>query len=111
MENKFSHLKDVNFHLSDADNVSILPRADIPESHICYDFRQGSKNEPITLLTLLGWVLMGGIESKTTQINSNRISVDNKNRENSNENFWEIDSFGTAKDANPSLLPRNEKRP
>ena len=54
---------------------------------------------------------MGGIESKTTQINSNRISVDNKNRENSIENFWEIDSFGTAKDANPSLLPRNEKRP
>ena len=78
LKNKFSHLKDVDFHLSDAENISILREADIPELHICYDVRQGSKNQPIALLILLGWVLMGGIESKTTQINSNRIFMNNK---------------------------------
>ena len=64
LKNRFSHLKDVDFHLSDAGNVFILIGAYIPELHICYDVRQGSKNQPIALLTLLGWVLMGGIESK-----------------------------------------------
>ena len=82
LKSKFSHLKDVDFHLSDA-HVSILIGADIPELHICYDVRHGSENQPIALLTLLGWVLMGGIESKATQINSNRISVNNKNLNNS----------------------------
>ena len=53
---------------------------------------------------------MSGIESKATPINSNRISVNNKNLEKSIENFWKIDSYGTTKDANPSLLPRNEKK-
>ena len=105
LKNKFSHLKDVDFHLSDAENVSILRGADILELHICYDVRQGSKNQPIALLTLLGWVLMGGIKSKATQINSNRISMNNENLENSIENFWKTDSYDTTKDGNPSLLP------
>ena len=84
--------------MSDAGNVSILIGTDIPELHICYDVRQGSRNQPIALLTLLGWVLMGDIDSKATQITSNRISVNNKNLENSIENFWKIDSYGTTKD-------------
>ena len=41
LKNKFSHPKDVDFHLSDAENVSILRGADILELHICYDVRQG----------------------------------------------------------------------
>ena len=51
----------------------------------------------------------GRIESKTTQVNSNRISVNSKHLENRTENFWKIDSYGITKDANPSLLTRNEK--
>ena len=47
LRNKFSHLKDVDLHLSDADNVSILIGADIRELHICYNVRQGEKNQPI----------------------------------------------------------------
>ena len=54
---------------------------------------------------------MGGIESKTAQIDLNRISVNNKNLENCIENFSKIDSYGTTKDANRSFLPRNEKKP
>ena len=109
--NKLSHLKDVDFHLSGADNVLILIGADIPQLHICYDVRQGSKNKPIALLTLLRWILMSGIESKTTEINSNRISVNNKNLKHSIENFLKIDSYAITEDDNPSLLSRNEKRP
>ena len=48
---------------------------------------------------------MGGIKSKATQINSNRISMNNENLENSIENFWKTDSYDTTKDGNPSLLP------
>ena len=40
LRNKFSHLKDVDFHLSNADNVSILIGADILVLHIYYDVRQ-----------------------------------------------------------------------
>ena len=53
---------------------------------------------------------MDGIKSKTTQINSNRISVNDKILENSIEYFWKIDSYSTTKDINPSLLPRNLKK-
>ena len=49
------------------------------------------------------------MESKTTQVNSNRISANSKHLENRTENFWKIDSYGITKDANPSLLTRNEK--
>ena len=45
--------------------IFILIGADIPELHICYHVRQGQKNQPVALLTLLGRVLMDGIESKT----------------------------------------------
>ena len=92
MNNKFSHLKDVDFHLSDADNILILIGREIPELHIFKDLKQRSKNQPITLLILLGWVLVGGIESKSSQINSNQISVNNRNLENPIEIFWKIDS-------------------
>ena len=51
---------------------------------------------------------MGSIDSKATQVNSNRISVNNKNLENSIENFWKIDSYRTTKFANTSLQPLNE---
>ena len=51
---------------------------------------------------------MGGIDSKAPQINSNRISVNNKNLENSIESFWKIDFYGTSKDSNTSLLPQSE---
>ena len=40
-KNNFAHLKDVDFHLLDADNVAILIGADIPKLHICYDVKQG----------------------------------------------------------------------
>ena len=53
---------------------------------------------------------MGGIESKTTQINSDRTSVNDKNLKNSIENFQKIDFCGITKDDNPNLLPQNEKR-
>ena len=44
LENKFSHLKDIDFHFSDAGNVSILIGAGIPELHIYYNVRKRSKN-------------------------------------------------------------------
>ena len=48
--------------------------ADIPELHISCDVRQ----ESIALSLSLGWVLMARLESKTTQINSMCIPVNNK---------------------------------
>ena len=54
---------------------------------------------------------MGGVESKTTQVNLNRISINNKDLENPIENVWKIESYGNTNDANPTLLQRNEKKP
>ena len=73
LKNRFSHLKDVDFHLSDAGNVFILIGAYIPELHICYDVRQGSKNQPIALLTLLGWYFNGRyrIKNYSNKLKSN----------------------------------------
>ena len=85
--------------------------ADIPELHICYDVRKSFKKSTNRAINITVLVLMSGIESKTIQINSNRLSGNNKNLENSIENLWKIDSYDTAKDANPSLLPRNQKKP
>ena len=48
--------------------------ADIPELHISCDVRQ----ESIALSLSLGWVLMARLESKTTQINSMCIPVNNE---------------------------------
>ena len=53
---------------------------------------------------------MGGKASKNTRVNSNRIALSNKNLDGSLEKFWKIDSFGTLKNDNPALLPRNEQK-
>ena len=58
----------------------------------------------------MGWVLKGSIESETNQINSNGISGNNQNLENSIENFWKIDSYSPTKYAYPSLPPQNKKK-
>ena len=49
---------------------------------------------------------MRGIESKTTQVNSGRTSVNDKNRLRQTENRL----LRITKDDNPNLLPQNEKR-
>lgn len=62
-----------------------------------------------TLLPSLCWFLIGGIESKTTELNSNQISINNQNLENCIKNVRKINSHSTTKDVNPSLLPQNKK--
>ena len=45
LKNKFSHLKNIDFYLSDEVNVSIFIGKNIPKLNICYDVIQGSKNQ------------------------------------------------------------------
>ena len=76
IQRKWSHLKDVPIDIIDKD-VSILIGADLPHLHICHDVNSGNQNEPIAILTKLGWVLLGGNNSKAeislTHITSDKI--------------------------------------
>ena len=109
LKQKFPHLKDVEFHFSNEQDISILIGADIPQLHICYELRHGSKNEPIPLLKSLGWVLMGGTQSKGNQINSNRISINVNYLENGKENLWKKYSYDTSKENKICLETQHRK--
>ena len=50
------YLNDVEFCLLNKNSVLIL--LDHPELHVCYDVRQGQKNQPIAIRTHFGWVHM-----------------------------------------------------
>ena len=82
--------------------------ADLPHIHICHDVICGNQNEPIAMLTKLGWVLLGGNNNKT-EISVNHITSD-RNLENSVARFWDIECYGTANKRDPKVLPKSDKR-
>ena len=64
IQRKWSHLRDVPIDVSDT-VISILKGADLLHLPICHDVISGNQNEPIAMLTKLGWVLLGGNNNKT----------------------------------------------
>ena len=67
IKDKWPHLKDLNLDFSNTRDISILIGADMPTLHIDQEIRKGKPNEPITIKTILGWVLMGGKSEKISQ--------------------------------------------
>ena len=70
MKNDFAHLKDIKLEQLHDKNISILIGADEPDLHLYTENRIGNTNEPVALLTTLGWVLMGG-KSNNSKISTN----------------------------------------
>ena len=69
---------------------------DMPELHLHRDRRTGNKDQPVGLLTTLGWVLMGG-KSKTNLSDSNAslnfLNRDAKMLSKSIKRFWQMKSY------------------
>ena len=91
IQRKWSYLKDVPTDVIDKD-ISILIGADLPYLHICHDVISGNQNEPIAVLTKLGWVLFGGNNNKT-EISLNHFTSDH-NLKNLVERFRDIECLG-----------------
>ena len=108
IQRNWSHLKDVPIDVIDKD-ISILTAADFPHLHICHDVISVNQNEPIVILTKLGWwVLLGGNNNKT-EISLNHITSA-CNLENLVERFWDIECYGTVNKRDPKVLPKGDKR-
>ena len=67
-----------------------------------------TKNEPMAMLTKLGWVLLGGNNNKT-EISLNHITSDCI-LENLVERFWNIECYETVNKMDPKVLLKGDKR-
>ena len=108
--NDHTHLKDVNLDFSNTTDTSILIDTDMTTLHIGQEIRKGKSNEPIAIKTIFGWVLMRGKSEKYHKcVTSNIMNLQNlDNLSQSVERFWELQTFGTRRKADLTLLPKNE---
>ena len=104
-QQRWSHLRDVPIDIINKD-ISILIGADLPHLHICHSVISGGQNEPIAMLTKLGWVLLGGNGDKS-KVSLNHIRSD-KNLKHLIERFWNIESYRTVNKGDPKLLPKSD---
>ena len=70
MTNDFPHLRAIDLERTSDKGTSILIGADMPELHLHRDTSIGDKDQPVGLLTTLGWMIVGG-KSKTNLSDSN----------------------------------------
>ena len=84
----------------------------MPTLHIGQEIRKGKPNEPIAIKTILGWVLMGGkLENYHDYVTSNKLNLQSLDTVlESEERFWELETFGTCPKADLTLLPKNEQK-
>ena len=80
----------------------------MPHLHICQDIRSGKSNEPIAVLTKLGWVVYGG-KSYLPKVMNNRISCEEVSLLNTVERFWEIETYGTKENDSSLLLMQDQR--
>lgn len=64
IQQKWFCLRDVPIDVTDKD-VFILIGVDLPHLYICHDVISRNQNEPVAMLTKLGWILLGKNSNKT----------------------------------------------
>ena len=100
MTKDFSHLRDIDLERTSDKGISILIGADMPELHLHRDTRIGDRDQPVGLLTTVGWVFMGG-KSKTNLSDSNAsfnfLNRDPEMLNKSIEHFRQTESYGVKK--------------
>ena len=106
---QFEHLKDTHFDTISTD-ISMLIGVDMPELHLPNEIRTGSKNEPIGIKLVLGWILPRGNNKKKYSLDSNRTCICESNINGSLKQFWQIESYGTSKENPETLLPKTEQK-
>ena len=68
----------------------------MPHLHISLDVISGDKNDPIGVLIKLGWVIMRGKFTAYKKVSSNSIIRSHNTLENTEQWFWEVNSYGTV---------------
>ena len=81
--------------------------ADVPHLHISYDVRVGEKDDPVRMLTEVGWVLLGGKTDKE-QTNGTLNHVKTNSLQKLVQKFWEIESYATFPKNDVKLLPKKD---
>ena len=66
-------------------------------------------NKPIVLHTTLGWVLLGGNQSKWTFPITNKLALD-ASTGNLIQKFWDIELYGTKTKDDMNVMTVNDKR-
>jgi hypothetical protein len=62
---RWSHLEGIEFPELKNQNVTLIIGSDVPEAHWALDQRRGRRKEPYAVKTLLGWTLLGPVETET----------------------------------------------
>ena len=118
MTKNFPHLRDIDLERASDKGISILIGADMSELHLHRDTRIGDKDQPVGLLTTLGWVLMGG-KSKTNLLDRNASfnflnrdaeMLDKSIERRTQNNRTQTESYGVLKRDDPNLMPKVDRR-
>ena len=97
---EWEHCRDVGIPESiSAHDVQILTGMDNPDAHIQTEVRRGGEDEPLAVLTYLGWALMGvGLtaeqENGEVQAAVNFIKSQDQALHEQIQKFWDTESFG-----------------
>ena len=109
MKNDFVHLKYIKLEQLHDKNISIFIGADEPHLDLYRESRIGNTNEPVALVTTLGWVLMGG-KSNNSKISTSFFKWESEMLDKSIERFWQTDSYGILKRDDTILMPKQDRK-
>ena len=96
---QWPHLQQMCFPEVQRKKISVSLGTNIQEVFIPLDVRKGKPNEPLAFKSCLGWSILGGSSNVQTrsQAQVNLIGGEDVSLNNQLEEFWKIDSYGTAK--------------
>lgn len=94
-----THLQQVPFPEVERKKISILLGTNIQEVFIPLDVKRGKPNDPIAIKSCLGWSILGGTSNVQSRSQGliNLITVQDVSLDKQLEEFWKIESYGTAK--------------
>ncbi|XP_068741884.1 uncharacterized protein [Montipora capricornis] len=96
---QWPHLREVRFPEVERRKTSILLGTNIQEVFVPLDVRKGNRNEPLAIKSCLGWSILGGFSNlqSHSQGQVNLISSEDVSLNDQLEEFWKIESYGTAR--------------
>ena len=109
VKRKYNHLSEIPFDRPQHQNIEILIGADHANLHLYTETKSKNVNKPIVLHTTLGWVLLGGNQSKSTSPITNKLALD-ASTGNLIQKFWDIELYGTKTKDDMNVMTVNDKR-
>ena len=95
---QWPHLQEVHFPEVERRKISILLGTNIQEAFAPLNVRKGNRNEPLAIKSCLGWNILGGFSNvqSPNQGQLNLFSGEDVSLNDQLEEFWKIESYGTA---------------